>query len=323
LIWRLLMVVRPMVELTSLLALVLDAALGWPQALYRRIGHPVGGFARIIAGLERRWNNPSRSGGQRRMAGVVTVLILLGVAGVAGWGVQSLLVAFAGAWAWPLIGVLAWPGLAQRSLYDHVRPVAEALERQDLPAARTAVGMIVGRDTTSLDEAGIARAAIESLAESFCDGVVAPLFWLVVLGLPGIWAYKAINTADSMIGHGEERWRAYGWAAARTDDAMNLVPARLAGLLICLCGGGGWRILWRDASNHASPNAGWPEAAMAGVLGLRLAGPIAYDGILLEKPWIGEGHHPARAGDIRRGLGIYARACLCLWVIAGAVAWVL
>ena len=312
-----------MIEPTAFLALVLDAAVGWPQPLYRRIGHLVGVFARIIAALDRRWNVPSRSDGQRRMAGAVTVLILLGVAGGAGWVLQSLLVAFAGAWAWPLVAVLAWPGLAQRSLYDHVRPVAEALERQDLPAARTAVGMIVGRDTAALDDAGVARAAIESLAESFCDGVVAPLFWLLVLGLPGIWAYKAINTADSMIGHREERWRDYGWAAARTDDAMNLVPARLAGLLICLCGGGGWRILWRDASNHASPNAGWPEAAMAGVLGLRLGGPIAYDGILSPKLWIGEGDRSAGAEDIRRGLGVYRRACLCLWFMAGGVAWAL
>lgn len=316
-----------MIDLTAFLALVLDAAVGWPQPLYRRIGHPVGIFARIIAALERRWNVPSRSDGQRRMAGAVTVLLLLGVAGGAGWVLQSLLVAIAGPWAWPLIAVLAWPGLAQRSLYDHVRLVADALERQDLPAARATVGMIVGRDTAALDDAGVARAAIESLAESFCDGVVAPLFWLLVLGLPGIWAYKAINTADSMIGHREERWRAYGWAAARTDDAMNLIPARLSGLLICLCGGGGWRILWRDASRHASPNAGWPEAAMAGALGLRLAGPIAYDGILSDKLWIGEGDRPARTEDIWRGLGIYARACLCLWFmaagIAGGAAWAL
>lgn len=313
----------PMAEPFALLALALDAAMGWPQSVYRRVGHPVGTFARIIAAMETRWNDPARSDGQRRMAGVATVLILLAVAGGTGWVLQDLLAVAAGAWAWPLIAALAWPGLAQRSLHDHIRPVAEALERQDLPAARAAVGMVVGRDTADLDEAGVARAAIESLAESFCDGVAAPLFWLLVLGLPGIWAYKAINTADSMIGHREARWRAFGWAAARSDDAMNLVPARIAGLLICLCGGGGWRILWRDASNHASPNAGWPEAAMAGVLGLRLAGPIAYDAILTHKPWIGEGDRAAEAEDIRRGLGIYRRACLCLWFIAGGVAWAL
>ncbi|QCI92369.1 adenosylcobinamide-phosphate synthase CbiB [Novosphingobium sp. EMRT-2] len=312
-----------MAESVALLALVLDAAMGWPQAFYRRIGHPVGGFAWIIAGLERRWNSAARSDGARRMAGVATVLVLLATAGGVGWMVQSLLEAFAGVWAWPLIAVSAWPGLAQRSLHDHVRPVAEALERGDVPAARGAVGMIVGRDTAQLDAAGVARAAIESLAESFCDGVVAPLFWLLVLGLPGIWIYKAINTADSMIGHREERWRAFGWAAARSDDVLNLVPARIAGVLICLCGGRGWRILWRDASNHASPNAGWPEAAIAGVLDLRLAGPIAYDGIASDKLWIGESDRPAGAADIRRALAIYGRACLCLWIIAGGVAWAL
>lgn len=312
-----------MAESVALLALALDAALGWPEALYRRIGHPVGGFARIIAGLERRWNSPARSDGTRRMAGVVTVLVLLATVGGAGWVLQALLEAFAGVWAWPLIAVLAWPGLAQRSLHDHVRPVADVLERGDLAGARIAVGRIVGRDTAELDAGGVARAAIESLAESLCDGVVAPLFWLLVLGLPGIWMYKAINTADSMIGHREERWRAFGWAAARSDDALNLVPARIAAVLICLCSGRGWGILWRDASKHASPNAGWPEAAMAGALRIRLAGPIAYDGIVSNKPWIGDGDRVAMAADIRRALTIYVRACLCLWIIVGGVAWAL
>lgn len=312
-----------MVEPVALLALVLDTATGWPHALYRRIGHPVGLFAWIIAGLERRWNDPSRYESVRRVAGMTTVLALLVVAAGGGWALQALLDATAGDWAWPLVAVLAWPGLAQRSLYDHVRPIAEALERHDLPAARVAVGMIVGRDTDMLDEAEVSRAAIESLAESFCDGVVAPLFWLLIMGLPGIWAYKAINTADSMIGHREARWRAFGWAAARSDDALNLIPARIAGVLICLCGGRGWSVLWRDAAKHASPNAGWPEAAVAGVLRLRLAGPTAYDGVISDKPWIGEGDRPAWAGDIRRGLVVYVRACLCLWIVAGGLAWAL
>jgi len=312
-----------MVEPVAFLALALDAVVGWPPALYRHVGHPVGGFARIIARLERSWNDPSRSEAMRRIAGMATVLVLLAVAGGAGWVLHVLLVAVAGAWSWPLIAVLAAPGLAQRSLYDHVRPIAQALETHDLPAARGAVGMIVGRDTAVLDEASVSRAAIESLAESFCDGVAAPLFWLLLLGLPGIWAYKAINTADSLIGHREERWRAFGWAAARIDDVLNLLPARIAGVLICLCGGGGWRILWRDASLHASPNAGWPEAAMAGVLQLRLAGPIAYDGVVSDKPWIGEGQRQAGPADIRHSLAVYRRACFGLWLIAGAVAWVL
>lgn len=312
-----------MAEPVALLALALDAAFGWPQALYRRIGHPVGGFAWIIAAREARWNSPSRSTVFRRAAGIGTVAILILVAGGAGLALHVVIFRFAGPWAWPLIALLAAPGLAQRSLYDHVRPVMAALQADDLPAARAAVGMIVGRDTETLDRDGVARAAIESLSESFCDGVVAPLFWLLLLGLPGIWIYKAINTADSMIGHREARWRAFGWAAARTDDVLNLIPARIAGVLICLAGARGWRVMWRDASNHASPNAGWPEAAMAGTLGLRLAGPIAYDGIPSDKPWIGDGRTTAGAADIGHALAIYRRACLCLWLIAGGTAWLL
>jgi len=183
------------------------------------------------------------------------------------------------------------------------------------------VARIVERDTAALDEAGVARAAIESLAESICDGVVAPLFWLLLLGLPGVWTYKAINTADSMIGHREERWRAFGWAAARIDDVANLIPARLSGILLCCAGAGGWHILWRDSRAHASPNAGWPEAAMAGALGLRLAGPIAYDGVMQSKPWIGDGTPGANASYVHRALRLYLRACLLLWLIAGGVAW--
>ena len=217
--------------------------------------------------------------------------------------------------------MMAAPALAIRSLYDHVMPVAHALKTGDLEAARARVAMIVGRDVTTLDETGVARAAIESLAESVCDGVVAPLFWLLVAGLPGLWAYKAINTADSLIGHREARWRAFGWAAARTDDVANLAPARISGVLLCAAGWGGWRTMVRDARNHASPNAGWPEAAMAGALGLRLAGPIAYDGIVAAKPYIGDGRSDVTATDLRAALGIYRRACILLLVIAGVLAW--
>ncbi|MEI9926883.1 MAG: adenosylcobinamide-phosphate synthase CbiB [Sphingomonas sp.] len=312
-----------MAEPVALLALAIDAAVGWPSWLSARVGHPVGAFARLIRACERRWNRALFEEASRRVLGMGTVLILLLVAGGGGFAIQHALFAAFGSWAWPVVAVLAAPGLAQRSLYDHVVPVARALEAGDLAAARTAVGQIVGRDTAALGEAGVGRAAIESLAESFCDGVSAPLFWLLLLGLPGIWAYKAINTADSLIGHREERWRAFGWAAARTDDIANLVPARIAGLLVCVAGPGGFATMWRDAGKHASPNAGWPEAAMAGVLGLRLAGPVAYDGAMHDKPWIGEGRLDAGAADIRRALGVYVRACLLLWLIAGGVAWAL
>ena len=311
-----------MAEPMALLALAIDATFGWPGALYARIGHPVGLFARLIEACERSWNDAARSDGFRRMMGVMTMVIVIGTVGGIAFAVQYGLGLWLGRWAWPVVALLCAPGLAQRSLNDHVAPVAKALVVGDLFAARKAVGMIVGRDTAALDETGVGRAAIESLSESFCDGVVAPLFWLLLLGLPGIWIYKAINTADSLIGHREPRWRAFGWAAARIDDGANLIPARLAGLLICIAGAGGFSAMMRDARKHASPNAGWPEAAMAGALGVRLAGPVAYDGVTQLKPWIGSGRD-AKAGDIDRALIVYRRACLLLWIIAGGVAWVL
>jgi len=309
-----------MAEPVALVALAVEAAVGWPAGVYARIGHPVGAFAAIISGCETRWNQPSWSFAARRIAGVVVVLLLIVLVGGGAFALQRAS-AMLGGWGWLACALLAVPGLAQRSLLDHVRAVQVALANRDLAAGRGAVAMIVGRDTQKLDTAGVARAAIESLAESFCDGVAAPLFWLLVGGLPGLWVYKAINTADSLIGHREPRWRAFGWAAARTDDVLNLIPARLAGALFCLVGAGGWRIMWRDAGKHASPNAGWTEAAMAGALGLSLAGPIAYDNVVAVKPWIGDGSRDADARDIRRALGVYVRACLALWLVAGIIAW--
>jgi adenosylcobinamide-phosphate synthase len=311
-----------MLEPVALLALAIDAAIGWPGALYARAGHPVGLFARLIAACERSWNDAARSDGFRKTAGIMTMLVVIGLVGSLAFAIQYGLTSWLGRWAWLVIALLAAPGLAQRSLNDHVAPVAQALVAGNLFAARKAVGMIVGRDTAALDETGVSRAAIESLSESFCDGVAAPLFWLLLLGLPGIWVYKAINTADSLIGHREPRWRAFGWAAARIDDGANLIPARLSGVLICIAGAGGLAVMRRDAGKHASPNAGWPEAAMAGALGLRLAGPVAYDGVTQLKPWIGDGRD-AKAPDIGRALIVYRRACLLLWIIAGGVAWVL
>ena len=248
------------------------------------------------------------------------VLLLLLVGGGGGWIAQWAAFSLLGSAGWLLVAVMAFPALARHSLYVHVRAVAQALAVNDLVAAREAVGMIVGRDTAVLDEAGVARAAIESLAESFCDGVTAPLFWLLLLGLPGVWAYKAVNTADSLIGHPEPPLRAFGWASARMDDLANLLPARLAGVVLCLAGGGGWRIMLRDHARHASPNGGWPEAAMAGVLGVRIAGPVSYDGAMQDKPWIGDGPAPDGA-SLDRALRVYLRACLLLWAIAGGIAW--
>ncbi|MCG2841618.1 adenosylcobinamide-phosphate synthase CbiB [Sandaracinobacter sp. RS1-74] len=310
-----------MAEPVALASLALDVALGWPRGLYTRIGHPVGAFARIIGWWEGRWNRPALSASGRRLHGLLLMLLLIAGTAAAGLALEALARLWLGRWWWLGIAVLAWPALAQRSLWQHVRPVADALEADNLPVARAQVGMVVGRDVEALDEAGVARAGIETLSESFCDGVVAPAFWLLLLGLPGVWAYKAINTADSLIGHREDRWRAFGWAAARIDDAANLLPARLSGLLICLAGGRGWRTLWRDHGQHASPNAGWPEAAMAGALGVALAGPISYDGQVQQKPWIGAEGRVAGAADLRRALGIYLRACLWLWALMGVAAW--
>jgi len=271
----------------------------------------LGGF---IDGCERRLNRPERSAGARRIAGVATVGAAAGLAALAGLAASRL--------PGPLPVAAATLGLAQRSLYDHVAAVLKALEADDLIAARTAVGMIVGRDTGALDASGVAAAAIESLAESFNDGIVAPTLWLAVGGVGGLFAYKAVNTADSLIGHREPRWKDFGWAAARTDDLMNLGPARLAGALIAAAGGSGWTVMLRDARRHASPNAGWPEAAMAGALGVRLGGAVAYDGVLTERPTFGNGPAPTTA-DLRRALKIYVRACGLLWaaVATGGRAW--
>jgi adenosylcobinamide-phosphate synthase len=223
-------------------------------------------------------------------------------------------------WGSVLVIVLATTGLAQRSLDDHVRAVARPLVRGDLPAARHAVSMIVGRDTGELDEAGVATAAVESLAESFCDGVVLPAFSFLVAGLPGLAAAKAINTADSMIGHRTSRLAAFGWAAARADDVAAWLPARIAGVLICVAGRSGWRTMVRDAPAHASPNGGWPEAAMAGVLGRRLGGAVTYDGEPAHRAVLGTGA-PPDAADLHRALRIYRAACLLLWLGVGALAW--
>lgn len=307
-----------MAEPIALTAMLADAAVGWPAWLYRKAGHPVGLFARWLAFAERRFNRADRAPPTRRAAGAATMALLLGGTFAATGGVTLLLrgVPF----AWMATALLAWPAFSLRSLAQHVAAVARPLEARDTAAARTAVAAIVGRDTGELDDAGVARAAIESLAESFCDGVAAPLFWLLVAGLPGIWCYKAVNTADSMIGYRSPRFLHFGQAAARLDDAANLLPARLAAIILALAGGG-WRILWRDHGRHDSPNAGWCEAAMAGALGLKLGGPSCYQGIPRAKPWIGDGRTDANARDIRRALRIYRRAAVLLLVFAGAFAW--
>ena len=290
-----------------------EALLGYP----RRWPHPVMAAGAIIASFERRWN---RGGAlRRRFAGVALLLLLVASSAMLGGAIEWAAWDFWGAFVIIAVGTT---GLAQRSLHDHVAAVQARLSGADLPGARAAVGMIVGRDTATLDEAGIATAAVESLAESFCDGVVAPAFWFLLAGLPGLFAAKAINTADSMVGHRTDALRAFGAASARADDAINWVPARFAGLLICIAGRGGWWTMWRDARRHASPNGGWPEAAMAGVLHRQLGGPVSYDGEPAMRATLGAGPAPV-AADLARALGIYRAACILLLLAAGALAWAL
>jgi len=304
--------------LEAALALPVEAALGYPAWLYRRIRHPVTWVAALITRLDDRLNRPHWPAWARRANGVGAAA--LGAAAGAAFGLALSNLAGRSRARLPLLALLATPGLAQRSLHDHVAAVAGPLGRGDLGAARAAVAHIVGRDVEVLDASGVAGAALESLAESFNDGVVAPAFWLALAGLPGLYAYKAINTADSLIGHREPRWRAFGWAAARADDLANLVPARIAGSLIALAAGRGWRVMARDAGRHASPNAGWPEAAMAGALDVRLGGPARYDGEWTLRPLLAAEAPPPAVADVERGLAVYRRACVILVVGLAAVA---
>jgi adenosylcobinamide-phosphate synthase len=296
-----------------LMALGLEGLMGWPDRVYDRIGHPVTWMGSAIDACDTRFNRAGDSAARRRMMGVAVVLALCSAVFAGATLVVWLL---PGGWLGVLLsGILAWPLVATRSLYDHVRAVALPLARGDLPGARQAVSMIVGRDPERLDAAGVGRAALESLGESTSDGVVAPIFWGVLLGLPGIATYKMINTMDSMIGHLSPRHAAFGWAAARLDDLVNLVPARLSGLLIVAVSGR-WRqslsVMLLDAGKHRSPNAGWPEAALAGALDVRLSGPRAYDNHMSEEPWVNATAPDPTALDVVRGLGVYLKAMALL-----------
>jgi adenosylcobinamide-phosphate synthase len=301
-------------------ALAVEAAFGYPAPLYRVLGHPVTWMGALLAGAEARLNHGSPFA--RRAKGAATLVLGLVAAALPAYALQR---ALGGSWLGVLIlSVLASSLLAQRSLYEHVKAVADALDAEGLAGGRAKVAMIVGRDPAALDEAGVARAAIESLAENFSDGIVAPLFWLVVAGLPGAAAYKAANTADSMIGHRNARYEDFGKAAARFDDLVNLPASRLAALWLALAAGrragAALKAVRRDARRHRSPNAGWPEAAMAGALGLKLAGPRVYDGVLVEDFYMGDGRREASAADIRAALRLYARACVVQFACVLALA---
>lgn len=315
------------------LALLFERLVGYPRPLLRLIRHPVVWMGALIALLDRRLNHPNAIGNERRRAGILMLAILLAVtlaiAIAIRWGLWQI------PYGWVIEAILATTLLAQKELGRAVRAVADGLDRS-LAEGRSAVSHIVGRDPETLDEAGVSRAAIESLAESSSDAVVAPLFWLILFGLPGIAAYKAINTADSMVGHLTERHYDFGWASAKLDDVVNWVPARLTALAIAGAAffvkgadpEAAWRTALRDAKKHESPNAGWPEAAVAGALGLSLGGPRSYDGKVHDLPAFGDGRADLGARDILRALTLYGAmlwvvfaatlaAALILWRVAG------
>lgn len=287
--------------------LMVDAAVGEPKAVWGRVPHPAVLMGRAVARLEARLNT-----GDRKRNGVKAVAVLCAGAAALGLAIGLL----PGAPVWQALGAAVL--LAHRSLIDHVRAVANAYPA-GLEAARAEVAQIVGRDVTVLDESGVAAAAIESAAENFSDGVVAPAFWFLLGGLPGMLVYKAVNTADSMIGHRSERYREFGWAAARLDDVLNLVPARLTALLIAVAArrpGAVW-VAIRQARRHASPNAGWPEAAMAAALDIRLGGPRRYGETAVDGAWFNEAApRTALPTDIAKAIGVLWRA----WVLVVALA---
>lgn len=293
-------------------ALLLDARLGEPRWLWDRWPHPAVLMGRAVAALDRGLNR----GGHRKLRGVAAVLLL--VAGA--WALGALLATLPFGWAFEILGAAIL--MAQRSLADHVQAVGDAL-RLSLADGRRMVARIVGRDTAAMDEPAAARAAIESAAENLSDGVVAPAFWFLIGGLPGIAIYKAVNTADSMIGHRTPRHEQFGWAAARLDDVLNLIPARLTAILLALAG---WRpdaarIVLRDAPRHRSPNAGWPEAAMAVVLGIAVSGPRSYNGVMTEQPYVHpEGRRDAGPGDIDAAVRLLWRVWGLLLGLAAVIA---
>ena len=294
-----------------LLALAIDAVIGDPNWFYRRIPHPIAIIGHMINKLDLLLNKPDLTNLARKLLGVFFIIICLFIAGFIGWAAQFVLKFIE--INYYIEALLVSIFIAQNSLYRHVRNVANAFRSGGIITARIAVSHIVGRDPSYLDEAGVCRASIESLSENFSDGVIAPIFWYLLAGIPGILMYKTLNTADSMVGHLNDKYTSFGWASARLDDIANFIPARLTALLICLTatfipsarGFRALRVSLTDANQHRSVNAGWPEAAMAGALDIRLAGPRVYAGVPVADPWMGNGNPNLSANDIRRSLRLY------------------
>jgi adenosylcobinamide-phosphate synthase len=300
-----------------LAALLIDAFVGEFGPLFRVVPHPVAIIGGITGWLDKRLNRECRASATRAVRGALVVLILTATMAVLGWLAADISRSIPCGWGLELLLVVLL--LAQRSLFDHVRAVGRALKRDGLTGGRAAVAQIVGRDPEQLNEHGVARAAVESLAENFADGVVAPAFWYLLLGLPGLFVYKTVNTMDSMIGHRTEQHAAFGMVAARLDDALNYIPARIAGAFIVAAvmfvpkglSSQALSVMLRDGGKHRSPNAGWPEAAIAGALSISLSGPRRYDGKVVDEPWLGE-EFTALIGppEIHRALYLFIVACL-------------
>ena len=296
----------------TLAALVIERLTGYPRYIMNAIGHPVIWMGGLITRLEKSLNRPKLSPARQRLNGawalarlITTVLIIT---------IPATLVMRILPYGWALEALAATSLIAQFDLRRYVAAVARGLDKS-LDDGRKAVRHIVGRDPSRLDESDVARGAIESLAENASDGIIAPALWLALFGLPGIAVYKAVNTADSMIGYKSERYRNFGFAAAKLDDVLNIVPARLTGLLFAGAasltsparGADALQAMWRDAAKHASPNAGYPEAAIAGALFIRLGGPRTYQGRTVDLPVMGNGHDQLDASDIRRALRLLSQ----------------
>jgi adenosylcobinamide-phosphate synthase len=295
------------------LALIAERFIGYPKPVYEKISHPVVWIGWLIAWLDRKLNRGGADAKEGRLRGIIALLALISVALIPAWIVSQFLATTRVGWI--VEALIATSLIAQKSMRDHVMDVYRAFGKS-LPAARHAVGMIVGRDPSQLDESGVSKAALESLAENTSDGIVAPIFWFALLGLPGIAIYKAVNTADSMIGHKSEKYLHFGWASARFDDLINLPASRLTGILFAATQPSRFRyifdVMMRDAPKHGSPNAGWPEAAMAAALDVKFGGPRAYQGERVDLPWMGEGREHLTRQDIKRGLKTYSRA---MWLL--------
>jgi adenosylcobinamide-phosphate synthase len=309
------------------LALVIENFMGYPPALFKIIGHPVQWIGALISYIDDGLNDPDVPPEQNRRHGILALILLCAAVGIPAYILSKTLAQFS--FGWIINAIIATAFIAQKSLRDHVTAVQHGLSTS-LFMGRKEVAKIVGRDPETLDENGVAKAALESLAENTSDGITAPILWYSLLGLPGLFIYKAVNTADSMIGHKSEKYLQFGWAAARFDDLINLPASRLTGLLFTIAAwlsskekaSKAYSAMLRDASKHQSPNAGWPEAAMAGALGVRFGGPRQYDGETVDLPYMGDGRD-VEPKDIERGLELYDRALVLLLTLAVVLAVVL